>query len=195
MDGHPMMAAKKQSTTKAPIRHPSGLFERNPLFDGIDDDEKPQGSENKPVTYDFSSDMDMSYGGVDGNAYDEPSNQLPFATNVNYQYDLPAVNSPSNYLIGPMIVRVKPDGTPVDEDKARPLPVDDDREAMTIGSSGFFPASKTPSLRLEAPAPPLPTSHLPPKPIAPMAQASRARIMPDTSVYTNYRTITRRNPH
>lgn len=116
-----------------------------------------------------------------------------------------AVNSPSNYLIGPMIVRVKPDGSPVDEDKTKPLPVDDDREAMTIGS-GFFPSSKTlnhhhqhqehmhpaarsangqPSIRLEAP----------PKPVAPVAQASRARFMPDTSVYTNYRTISRRNQH
>lgn len=83
-----------------------------------------------------------------------------------------------------MIVRVKPDGSPVDEDKTKPLPVDDDREAMTIGS-GFFPSSKTPSIRLEAP----------PKPVAPVAQASRARFMPDTSVYTNYRTISRRNQH
>lgn len=92
-----------------------------------------------------------------------------------------AVNSPSNYLIGPMIVRVKPDGSPVDEDKTKPLPVDDDREAMIIGSE-FFPSSKTPSIRLEAP----------PKPVA---QASRARFMPETSAYTNYRTISRRNQH
>lgn len=84
-----------------------------------------------------------------------------------------------------MIVRVKPDGSPVDEDKIKPLPVDDDREAMTIGS-GFFPSSKTPSIRLEAPPKP---------PIGPVAQASRARFMPDTSVYTNYRTISRRNQH
>lgn len=86
MDGHPMMQAKKQSTTKAPIRQPTGLFERNPLFDGIDDDEKQQGTENKPVTVDYSSSMDMSYG---GNSYDETSNQLPFATNIDYHYDLP----------------------------------------------------------------------------------------------------------
>lgn len=85
-----------------------------------------------------------------------------------------------------MIVRVKPDGTPVDEDRTKPLPVDDDREAMTIGS-GYFPSSRTPSVRLEAPAPP--------KPMQPVAHASRARLMPDTSVYTNYRTITRRNQH
>lgn len=181
MDGHPMMQAKRQETTKAPIRQPTGLFERNPLFDGMDDDEEKPKEQNKPSDKtDYGMDMDMSYG---NNGYDEPTNHLPFATNIDYQFDLPAVNAPSNYLIGPMIVRVKPDGTPVDEDKTKPLPVDDDREAMTIGSTGFFPSSKQPSTRLEAPAAP-----------APIAQASRAHIMPDTSVYTNYRSITRRTP-
>lgn len=179
MDGHPMMQGKKQQTTKAPIRQPTGLFERNPLFDGMDDDDTDTKAkeETKPSKMDYGMDMDMSYGG----GYDEPANHLPFATNIDYQFDLPAVNAPSNYLIGPMVVRVRPDGTPVDEDKQKPLPIDDDREAMTIGSVGFFPTSKAPSRRLEAPA-------------APVAQASRARIMPDTSAYTNYRTITRRNP-
>lgn len=86
MDGHPMMQAKLQSTTKTPIRQPTGLFERNPLFDGIDDDEKPQGTENKPVTVDYSSSMDQSYG---GNSYNDKTNQLPFATNIDYHYELP----------------------------------------------------------------------------------------------------------
>lgn len=181
MDGHPMMQEKKQPTTKAPIRQPTGLFERNPLFDGMDDDdvtsEKQQQTKPSANKGDFGMDMDMSY----GNGYEEPANHLPFATNIDYQFDLPAVNAPSNYLIGPMIVRVRPDGTPVDEDKARPLPIDDDREAMTIGN-GYFPSSKLPSTRLEAPAAP-----------APVAQASRARIMPELSAYTNYRPIARRN--
>ncbi|XP_031640687.1 rhythmically expressed gene 5 protein [Contarinia nasturtii] len=192
MDGHPMMQGKKEQTTKAPIRQPTGLFERNPLFDGMDDDDdvvaveqkKPKNDEkminNKPNDkVEYSMDMDMSY----GQGYEDPGNHLPFATNINYQYDLPAVNAPSNYLIGPMIVRVKPDGTPVDEDKTKPLPIDDDREAMTIGT-GYFPSklsSKLPSTHLEAPA-------------APNAQISSARIQPDTSVYTNYRTIARRTP-
>jgi len=183
MDGHPMMQAKKQPTTKAPIRQPTGLFEHNPLFDGMDDDDAAA-SEQKPQSTpadkgSYGMDMDTSYG--NGNGYEEPANHLPFATNIDYQFDLPAVNAPSNYLIGPMVVRVRPDGSPVDEDKTKPLPIDDDREAMTIGS-GYFP-SKKPSTRLEAPAP---------API-PVAQASRARIMPELSAYTNYRTITRRN--
>lgn len=188
-----MMQGKKEQTTKAPIRQPTGLFERNPLFDGMDDDDdaaataekkepKPDKKETnkKPVEkVDYGMEMDMSY----GNGYEEPENHLPFATNINYQYDLPAVNAPSNYLIGPMIVRVKPDGSPVDEDKTKPLPIDDDREAMTIGT-GYFPSrlsSKLPSTHLEAPA----VQNL---------QSSNARIQADTSVYTNYRTITRRTP-
>lgn len=186
MDGHPMMQAKKQPTTKAPIRQPTGLFERNPLFDGMDDESESVNESNvnrKPADKDdigMDMDMDMS----DGNGYEEMGNHLPFATNIDYQFDLPAVNAPSNYLIGPMVVRVRPDGSPVDEDKTRPLPIDDDREAMSIGS-GYFPSSKQPSTRLEAPAAPAP---------APLAHASPARLMPDSSVYTNYRTITRRNP-
>lgn len=205
MDGHPMMQSKKQPTTKAPIRQPTGLFERNPLFDGMDDDgtvivtaapveNPPQPQPQSPLSssaaknddstnndqkatddkVDYGMDMDTAY----GNGYDEPSNQLPFATNVDYQFDLPAVNAPSNYLIGPMVVRVRPDGTPVDEDKSKPLPIDDDRDAMT--APAFFPspaaaalASKEPSTRLEAPA-------------APIARASPARFMPDENSYSNY---------
>lgn len=184
MDGHPMMQGKKQQTTKAPIRQPTGLFERNPLFDGMDDDDNADTDadtktkeETKPSKVDYGMDMDMSY----KSGYDEPANHLPFATNIDYQFDLPAVNAPSNYLVGPMIVRVRPDGTPVDADIQKPLPIDDDREAMTIGSVVYFPTSKAPSRRLEAPA-------------APVVQASRAHIMSGTSVYTNYRTNTRRNP-
>lgn len=221
MDGHPMMQSKKQPTTKAPIRQPTGLFERNPLFDGMDDDstapvtaappseaaaaaaataENPSQPQLPPSSknygnsnqdqratddkVDYGMDMDTAY----GNGYDEPSNQLPFATNVDYQFDLPAVNAPSNYLIGPMVVRVRPDGSPVDEDKTKPLPIDDDRDAMT--APAFFPssaaaavaapASKEPSTRLEAPA-------------APVARASPARFMPDEYSYTNYQTIIRPN--
>lgn len=219
MDGHPMMQSKKQPTTKAPIRQPTGLFERNPLFDGMDDDgtvaataappsqaaaaaataENPQiasfskndgNSQDQKATddkVDYGMDMDTAY----GNGYDEPSNQLPFATNVDYQFDLPAVNAPSNYLIGPMVVRVRPDGSPVDEDKSKPLPIDDDRDAMTApsffppaaaaaGAAVAAPASKEPSTRLEAPA-------------APIARASPARFMPDEYSYTNYQTIVRPN--
>lgn len=33
-----------------------------------------------------------------------------------------------HYVMGPMVVRVMPDGRPVPEDKQRPLPVDEDAE-------------------------------------------------------------------
>lgn len=193
MDGHPMMQEKKQPTTKAPIRHPMGIFAHNPLFDGVEDniDNQQKNQQQKPSTHDYGMDMDATYdnsgassNGGSESAYEEPSNQLPFATNVDFQYDLPAINSPnSNFLIGPMVVRVRPDGTAVEEDKKKPLPIDDDREAMTIGT-GFFPSSRTPSVHLEAPAAPVATH---------VAPVSRARLMPDTSAYTNYRTITRRH--
>lgn len=208
MDGHPMMQAKLTQTTKAPIRQPTGLFERNPIFDGMDDDntEKAIKTERKPSPaastqhqqqQDFSMDMDMSYGSANSN-FEEPTNNLPFATNVDYQYDLPAVNAPtSNYLIGPMIVRVKPDGTPVDEDKTKPLPIDDDREAMTIGSTGFFPSSRTPSTRLEAPAAPSQVDAIV-QPVQitsnPNSEMPRAHFMPNTFQRSNYRTMTR-NQH
>lgn len=61
---------------------------------------------------------------------------LPDASNVQTSYvAVAAVDSlPSpSYLSGPMIIRVRPDGTPVEEDSRRQLPRDDDREAMTIG--------------------------------------------------------------
>lgn len=151
MDGHPMMQSNKQQTTKTPIRQPTGLFERNPLFDGMDDDnEKPSKTQQSADEHDALP-----------NGYEDDGNHLPFATNIDYQYDLPAVNSPSsNYLIGPMVVRVRPDGTPVDEDKTKPLPIDDDQ--MTVGT-GYFPLSsrlQAPSTRLATPMRSTPnTSH------------------------------------
>lgn len=57
---------------------------------------------------------------------------LPDASNVRNIYAAADI-LPSPYLSGPMIIRVRPDGTPVEEDSRRQLPRDDDREAMTIG--------------------------------------------------------------
>lgn len=190
MDGHPVMQGKKQQTTQPPIRQPTGQFERNPLFDSADDETIKNAGDRKTTTTDYGMgmgmDMDIAYGNAatsnDGSSYDfpsgpaesafvEPSNQLPLATNVDFQFDLPSVNAPTtNYLTGPMVIRVRPDGTPVEEDKSRPLPRDDDREAMTIGS-GYFPSSR---------------------PISEHLQPPKVKFTPDTSVYTNYRTITRR---
>lgn len=170
MEGHPMKQSSKKPTTQAPILVPTGEYERNPLFDGVDDDQNA-----KPMQ-DFASGMDggsetygSSYPSVATNVDIDPSNQLSSASTVDFNYQAPTANVPNtNYLIGPMVVRVRPDGSPVEEDKARPLPRDDDREAMTIGS-GHFPSSLAEHLQ-------------PPK---------RA----DTSVYRNYRTIQRTQQH
>lgn len=145
MDGHPMMQSKKQQTTKTPIRQPTGLFERNPLFDGMDDDSEKIKKDDRSSgdNIDFGMDPDAAYN------HGNHDNHLPFATNIEYQYDLPAVNSPAtNYLIGPMVVRVRPDGSPVDEDRTKPLPIDDDR--MTVNTR-YFLSAKQPSTHLETP--------------------------------------------
>jgi len=127
----------------------------------------------KSSTSNFASEMDFSYSafptGPSESVYNEPSNQLPAATAMDLQYEVPSVFSPrDNYLSGPMVIRVRPDGTPVEEDRFKPLPRDDDRDAMRIGKmrmSTFRQLAET----LQAPAP--------------QPQAS----------YTNYRTINRRH--
>lgn len=140
-----MMAAKIQQTTQIPIRQPTGLFERNPLFDDIDRTNNAQkGADGTSENNRNNIGMDIAFGIKN---IEDPKNHLQLATNVEYQYETPT----SNYLIGPMIVRVMPDGSPVADDKAR-LPVDDDLDAMTLGSNGLFSTIKIPSTRLEAPA-------------------------------------------
>lgn len=178
MDGHPMMASKIQQTTKAPIRQPTGLFAQNPLFDGIDDDvTDKQPIQHKPGKLQQEFGADVTYG---IETFEDPKNYLSSASNLDYRYDAPT----SNHLIGPMVVRVMPDGSPVAADKTKPLPIDDDRDAMTIGSNGFFPSVQTPSTRLEAPA-------------LPNGQNTHtwAQAPSVTAAYTNYRTISRRNQH
>lgn len=184
MDGHPMMASKIQHTTNMPIRQPTGLFEKNPLFDDIDDDAtsgKQQSAKNKPAKIqDYGSGMDVTYG-VEN--IEEPKNHLPLPTNLEYQYESPT----PNYVIGPigpMVVRVMPDGSPVAADKDKPLPVDDDRDAMSLGSKGFLPPVQTPSTRLQAPDVPQTTFY------------TRAYSNPiSTAHHSNYRTISRRIHH
>lgn len=177
MEGHPMMQSTKQQPTvseQAPELLMSGPFERNPLFDNVDEVKSKHA--DRTITTDYAMDMEF----YNDKRIDEPSNnQFPLATNVQFQYDVPSVNEPStNYLTGPMVIRVRPDGTPVEEDRSRPLPRDDDREAMTIGS-GYFPSLQQLSQNLQPPA---------------MPKVSKS-FTPNTSRYTNYRTITRRQQH
>lgn len=171
MEGHPSKVTTKVTTTQAPIREADGLFAHNPLFDSNRDF-----ADNRKEISNFASEMDFTYTafptGPADSVHNEPSNQLHqegAATSVDLQYDVPSVVSPSsNYLSGPMVVRVRPDGTPVDEDRRRPLPRDDDRDAMTLGKV------RMPTLRQ-------------------LAQTLQAPQPAQRSVYANYRTMNRRN--
>lgn len=96
--------------------------QQNPLFKNDDY------SSNKESTYE-------SDGGMD--SYDPQSNHLGASTNVNYNYaskptsldDNEHLEQNTNYLLGPMVTMVRPDGSPVAMNN--PLPQDDDE--MTIG--------------------------------------------------------------
>lgn len=132
MDGHPMMAGKKEVTTVAPIREPTGNYQRNPLFD---DAEEP--ATKKPAThedYAMGMDSDPMYekyqvpSKEQENLYPEPQNHLHQETNLNEKYVSP-LGLDSGFLGGPMMIMVRPDGTPV----GAHMPKDDDREAMTLG--------------------------------------------------------------
>lgn len=73
---------------------------------------------------------------------DDHNNYLHAATNYNYAY----INKPddldtnehleqnTNYLTGANVVYMMPDGSPVKVTVQQALPVDDDREDMTMGS-------------------------------------------------------------
>uniref|UniRef100_A0A182SS75 Uncharacterized protein n=1 Tax=Anopheles maculatus TaxID=74869 RepID=A0A182SS75_9DIPT len=129
MDGHTKNGKKKTQTTAAPAYIMSEQFEHNPLFD----DPAPSDGVRKSGGSISKYGMDYDYGnGPTGQEmqYSEPQNHLPqeASTNVDYSYqyepaasahfnNLAPYEQTSNYLTGPMVVRLRPDGTPVEEDK------------------------------------------------------------------------------
>lgn len=146
MKGHPSMSSKKDETTPSPIREPTGEYEKNPLFDDNNDEDKRKSQHTSSMSMtsssssaNFAGDLDNAYGqptGAEG-AIVDPQNFLAAASSLDLHYDFPSetVASTTNFLSGPMVIRVRPDGSPVPEDRLKPLPRDDDREAMTIGKS------------------------------------------------------------
>lgn len=122
MQGHPMMnSAKKpaqQSSTDSPIYQASGNFIRNPIFD--------EPAKRKPSFDPMDMELENQY-------LDSTPNHIQDSTNVHLQYLQPPPAEQEHYLTGPMVFRVHPDGTPVAEDKNKPLPKDDDRSDMTMG--------------------------------------------------------------
>lgn len=129
MKGHPVYTNDKESTTTMPIRE--NPHQRNPLFD----DSAPS-KKSESHSQSSASGIDSYYSdftAVTRQELEDPLvNQLPEATNIQLQYFYPGDNR-YNDLAGPMVVRVKLDGSPVEEDKTKPLPKDDDREIMTMG--------------------------------------------------------------
>uniref|UniRef100_A0A1A9UY74 Rhythmically expressed gene 5 protein n=1 Tax=Glossina austeni TaxID=7395 RepID=A0A1A9UY74_GLOAU len=92
---------------------------KNPIFE-TDNEQQHQ----------YAMDMDIAYG--------YPSMSHNPQVDV---FDSSAHSNPSEeekhrtYLTGPSVVRVRPDGTPVEEDRHKPLPQDDDLEVLNSSSS------------------------------------------------------------
>lgn len=55
-------------------------------------------------------------------------NELPQETSVSFDYAHPSDHHSGPYLVGPMVIRVYPDGRPVPSDAQRPPPRDEDIE-------------------------------------------------------------------
>lgn len=134
VEGHASKPAKRaHHATDTPIREPIGQYERNPLFDDViasgnrNDRLNEATAASSQQHHSYAMDMDSMYA-----ASPYHSEQQPEPTNVHVAH-APSAAAGSRFLTGPMIIRVRPDGTPVEEDSARQLPRDDDREAMTIG--------------------------------------------------------------
>lgn len=113
MQGHPMMT-EEQTTQPPTTEQPTATYQNELYFN----EKEPQGNK---FTNSYADDMDLSY----------DNNYVPQSSNLNLQY-IDRNNEP-HYLTGPMTVRVHPDGSPVMEDRYKPLPKDDDRDDMTMG--------------------------------------------------------------
>lgn len=72
----------------------------------------------------------MAYGY--GSEQNPASSELPMAAALT----APAPEPPQTYLSGPLVIRLRPDGSPVEEDKNRPLPRDDDLETYRLAHNG-----------------------------------------------------------
>ncbi|XP_017125351.1 rhythmically expressed gene 5 protein [Drosophila elegans] len=67
----------------------------------------------------YAMDMDMAYGYP-------ASSELPVAAALTSE-------APKSYLTGPLVIRVRPDGSPVEEDRRMPLPRDEDLPYFRLG--------------------------------------------------------------
>ncbi len=215
MEGHQSRPSKKHESTPSPIREPTGQYEKNPLFDDDNDNDYKQNqaaSSASSSSSSYANGMDTMYASynyptaAENDFVEPPNNNLAqgAATNIDLHYDYPSetVASTTNFLSGPMIIRVRPDGTPVEEDQHKPLPRDDDREAMTIGKNRL-PTAQQITANFQTP-PPSTVYHQQPQAaiyrIAPTGfQIAPTGFYPSTSgrntrrtIYASYRTNDRR---
>lgn len=147
MDGHTKNGKKKiTQTTTAPVQVPSGQYEHNPLFDdptpqqpsgnrkqdsGLDKYGMDDEFSNAATAQDFQYANPQGYLSAPGANYDLYQR---FQSAASTHFDsLAPVEQNTNYLTGPMVVRLRPDGTAVDEAHHKTLPKDDDIKEMTIG--------------------------------------------------------------
>ncbi|XP_055619875.1 rhythmically expressed gene 5 protein [Toxorhynchites rutilus septentrionalis] len=132
MDGHTKNGRKKipNQSTEAPAQIVSGQFEHNPLFD----DPAPQQQNRKQDTVDAYQESKFELNNAASSQsvqFAEPQNYLYAAS--NHFDNLSPYEQNTNFLSGPMVVRLRPDGTAVDEPHQKVLPKDDDIKEMTIG--------------------------------------------------------------
>ncbi|XP_016974356.1 rhythmically expressed gene 5 protein [Drosophila rhopaloa] len=71
----------------------------------------------------YAMDMDMAYGYP---SVQQSSSELPVAAALTSE-------PPKSYLTGPLVIRVRTDGSPVEEDRRMPLPRDEDLPYFRLG--------------------------------------------------------------
>jgi len=118
------------SANKKPESYP-----KNPLFESNEDDGDEKGQASK---HQYAMDMDIAYG-YPAQHQSRPTTQvetfnIPLQKQQNYPY---SNNDQKTYLTGPLVFRVKIDGSPVEEDLNKPLPKDDDLELYHLSSTAF----------------------------------------------------------
>ncbi|XP_017045206.1 rhythmically expressed gene 5 protein [Drosophila ficusphila] len=77
----------------------------------------------------YAMDMDMAYGYP---SVQQSSSELPVAAALTAE-------PPKSFLTGPLVIRVRPDGSPVEEDKRIPLPRDEDLPYFRLGLAAAQP--------------------------------------------------------
>lgn len=147
MDGHTKNGKKKiPQTTVAPVQIASGQYEHNPLFDDPTPQQQSVNRKQDSGLNKYGMDYDYSNAATAQELqYANPQNYLPLtgpAANYDLYHrfqeastthfdNLAPYEQNTNYLTGPMVVRLRPDGTAVDESQHKPK--DDDIKEMTIG--------------------------------------------------------------